>query len=127
MCARHAVTLPRAIAEQGRRLNSSDVRCHSPTDRPLTQPRKPGQSRQQSVPCAPSRDSLKATQILQHLGRPLHPLRKWTPALVISQQCILHRWGPDEFLGQDYAVDQSAVRSLAQVRGHGMSRVAEQD
>jgi hypothetical protein len=33
---------------------------------------------------------------------------------VVSRQG--HRWYPGEFLGEDHAIDQSAVRSLAKVR-----------
>ena len=60
------------VAEQGCRSDSSDVRGQGPTDGLLTEPREPGQSPQQSVPCAQGRDSLDATQALQHRRRLLH-------------------------------------------------------
>ena len=37
--------------------------------------------------------------------------REWTPALVVPREGIHHRWRPGEFVGQDHAVDQRAVRS----------------
>ena len=93
----------------------------------LTEPREPGAPGQQSVPYAPNRDPLDATQALQHLCRLLHAPDEWAPTLVVAHQGILNRADAGEFLGEDNSVDQSTVRSRAQVRGHGMGCVAEQD
>ena len=115
------------VAEQECRSDSSDVGGQGPTDARLAEPREVGQSRQQNIPYAHSRGSLHATQALEDRGRLLHAPGEWTPPLVIPHQGIHHRSRPGEFLGQNDAINQSGIRSRAQVRGNGMGRVTEQD
>jgi len=81
------------------RSDSSDVRGQAPTDGLVTEPGKPGQSRQQCIPYAQGRDSFDATQALQHRRRLLHAPSERAPALVVRHQGIHHRCSAGEFLG----------------------------
>ena len=67
-----------------------------------------------------------AAQPLEQLGRLLQAPYRCTATFVVPHQGIHHRRCRTEFLGEDHSVDQSAVGSLAQVRGpwHGPRRQA---
>jgi hypothetical protein len=116
-----------AVPECGCRHDGSDLAGQSATCGPFAKTGKSRQGHEHGVSDPYGPGLMEVAEALQESGSVLYPTGGWTAAVVVALDGRPDRGCGHERLGERYCVAQGTVGTLAEVRSHGVSRIAEQD